>query len=38
MAPIQEYPSIPDGPSAKKILEILNNSQNTILNQNIRIN
>ena len=38
LAPIQEYPSIPDGPSAKKILEILNNSQNTILNQNIRIN
>jgi hypothetical protein len=38
LAPIQEYPSIPDGPSSKKILEILNNSQNTILNQNIRIN
>jgi hypothetical protein len=38
LAPIQEYPSIPDGPSSKKILEILNNAQNTILNQNIRIN
>ena len=38
LAPIQEYPSIPDGPSSKKILEILNNSENTILNQNIRIN
>ena len=38
LAPIQEYPSIPDGPSVKKILEILNNAQNTILNQNIRIN
>jgi len=38
LAPIQEYPSITDGPSAKKITEILNNAQNTILNQNIRIN
>ena len=37
-APIEEYPNIPSGPSAKKIKEILNNSQNTILNQNIRIN
>ena len=37
-APIQEYPLITDGPSAKKITEILNNAQNTILNQNIRIN
>jgi len=37
-APIEEYPMIASGPSAKKIKEILNNSQNTILNQNIRIN
>ena len=37
-APIEEYPNIPSGPSAKKITELLNNAQNTILNQNNRIN
>lgn len=36
--PIQEYPSIPNGPSAEQILQMINNAENTILNQNIRIN
>jgi hypothetical protein len=36
--PIQEYPNVTDGPSAQKILQILNNADNVILNQNIRIN
>jgi hypothetical protein len=38
MAPYQEYPTVPNGPSASKLQEIINNANNTILNQNIRIN
>jgi hypothetical protein len=36
--PIQEYPNVPNGPSASKIQQTLNNADNLILNQNIRIN
>jgi hypothetical protein len=38
MPPYQEYPTVPNGPSAKKLQEIINNADNGILNQNIRIN
>lgn len=38
MPPYQEYPTVPDGPSASKLKEIINNADNSILNQNIRIN
>jgi hypothetical protein len=38
MSPYQEYPNVPGGPSAKKLTEIINNADNLILNQNIRIN
>ena len=38
MPPYQEYPSVPNGPSVAKLQEIINNADNSILNQNIRIN
>jgi hypothetical protein len=38
MPPYQEYPTVPNGPSVKKLQEIINNADNGILNQNIRIN
>lgn len=38
LPPIQEYPNVPNGPSASKIQQTLNNANNLILNQNIRIN
>jgi hypothetical protein len=38
MPPYQEYVQVPNGPSAKKLKEIINNADNGILNQNIRIN